>query len=56
MSDFVLQGTFEYLTYAALSKLFAATATYPYQVVRARIQDQHKQYNGLWDVIVRTWR
>ncbi|XP_055334806.1 mitochondrial folate transporter/carrier-like isoform X2 [Paramacrobiotus metropolitanus] len=49
-------GTVEYLTYAAISKLFAATATYPYQVIRARLQDQHKNYNGLWDVIVRTWR
>ncbi|GAU87901.1 hypothetical protein RvY_00689 [Ramazzottius varieornatus] len=49
-------GTFEYLSYAAISKLVAATTTYPYQVVRARIQDQHKHYNGIFDVIKRTWR
>ncbi|XP_037301845.1 mitochondrial folate transporter/carrier-like [Manduca sexta] len=28
----------EYLTFAAVSKLLAAGATYPYQVVRARLQ------------------
>lgn len=41
---------------AALSKLFAVATTYPYQVVRARLQDQHNKYNGIIDVITRTWR
>ncbi|KAM7308827.1 mitochondrial folate transporter/carrier [Ixodes scapularis] len=49
-------GTLEYLVFAALSKLFATTVTYPYQVLRARLQDQHNQYSGVVDCIVRTWR
>lgn len=46
----------EYITMAALSKIFAVATTYPYQVVRARLQDQHNKYDGVLDVIGRTWR
>uniref|UniRef100_A0A3B5MNM0 Solute carrier family 25 member 32 n=1 Tax=Xiphophorus couchianus TaxID=32473 RepID=A0A3B5MNM0_9TELE len=46
----------EYVTMAALSKIFAVATTYPYQVVRARLQDQHNRYGGVVDVIGRTWR
>ena len=34
----VLQGPLEYIFMAATSKLVAASATYPYQVIRARLQ------------------
>lgn len=50
------QNSLEYITMAALSKIFAVATTYPYQVVRARLQDQHNSYNGVLDVISRTWR
>lgn len=50
------QDALEYVTMAALSKIFAVATTYPYQVVRARLQDQHNRYGGVVDVIGRTWR
>lgn len=50
------QATSEYLLFAAISKLIAAAATYPYQVIRARLQDQHTSYAGSWDCIQKTWR
>lgn len=50
------QGTSEYLTFAAVSKLIAAAATYPYQVIRARLQDQNHTYKGAWDCVKQTWR
>lgn len=40
-----------YLTFAAISKLFAAITTYPYQVVRARLQDTHCKYEGSMDCV-----
>lgn len=49
-------GTQQYLICAASSKLLAASITYPYQVVRARLQDQHVNYEGVVDVVRRTWR
>ncbi len=39
-----------YLLFSAVSKLFAVVLTYPYQVLRARLQDQHRKHNGLSDV------
>ena len=50
------QGTSEYLFFACLSKLFAAITTYPYQVVRARLQDQHSIYSSATDCVRQTLR
>ncbi|XP_070208526.1 solute carrier family 25 member 32-like isoform X1 [Littorina saxatilis] len=43
-------GSGEYILFAAVSKMFAASLTYPYQVIRSRLQDQHRQYGGVRDV------
>ena len=46
----------EYLGFAATSKLIAASVTYPYQVIRARLQDQYHTYGGSMDCVRQTWR
>lgn len=55
MPSDALLSPWEYIAMAAVSKIFAVATTYPYQVVRARLQDQHNTYTGLLDVISRTW-
>lgn len=45
-----------YLLFAAVSKFFAAITTYPYQVVRARLQETHCRYNGVVDCCVKTFK
>ncbi|XP_046875568.1 solute carrier family 25 member 32a [Hypomesus transpacificus] len=55
MPSEALLTPWEYIAMAAISKFFAVATTYPYQVVRARLQDQHNTYNGLNDCICRTW-
>jgi solute carrier family 25 folate transporter 32 len=47
-------STTEYLLFAAISKFFAAVSTYPYQVVRARLQDANCTYTGASDCIRQT--
>ncbi|CAL1681746.1 unnamed protein product [Lasius platythorax] len=49
-------STTEYIVFAAMSKLIAAASTYPYQVVRARLQDHHHHYRGTWHCVQCTWR
>ena len=40
---------------AACSKVVAVSVTYPYQVVRARLQDQEQKYAGIRDIVRRTY-
>lgn len=54
--DIILQNTSEYILFAAVSKFMAALATYPYQVIRARLQDHHLHYKGTLDCLASTWR
>ena len=44
-----------YLTMAASSKTIATSVTYPYQVIRSRMQDRLAQYAGVFDVTKRVW-
>jgi solute carrier family 25 folate transporter 32 len=44
-----------YIVMAASSKVVAVAVTYPYQVVRARLQDQEQRYSGVRDTIRRTY-
>lgn len=47
----------EYLVLSASAKLVAGSATYPYQVVRARLQthDAKVKYNGARDLVRQIW-
>ncbi|GAB7347944.1 hypothetical protein MBLNU459_g5455t1 [Dothideomycetes sp. NU459] len=47
----------DFLTLSAVSKMFAGSITYPYQVVRARLQvyDANIRYKGAADVVKKVW-
>jgi len=48
----------EYVYMSGGSKLLAGAITYPYQPIRARLQqyDAAQQYSGVWDVLRKTYR
>lgn len=47
----------DFLSLSAVSKMFAGSITYPYQVVRARLQtyDANQKYHGATDVVKQVW-
>lgn len=51
-------GTLDLLGISGLSKVFAGCITYPYQVLRTRLQSYHAAlvYRGVWDVTRQIWR
>ncbi len=51
-------GAVDYLVLSGLAKLFAGGITYPYQVVRARLQmyDADSAYKSARDVVGQVWR
>ena len=48
----------DFLVLSGLAKIFAGSATYPYQVVRARLQmyDADRTYKSARDVVAQMWR
>lgn len=48
----------DFISLSALSKIFAGTVTYPYQVLRARLQtyDADRLYTSTRDVLQKVWR
>jgi solute carrier family 25 folate transporter 32 len=51
-------GNGDYLLLSGASKIFAGASTYPYQVVRVRLQsyDAGKEYKGVGDVVIKVWK
>lgn len=49
-------NTLHYSAFSSVSKIMSVCCTYPFQLVRARIQDQHQNYKNIFDVIVKTYR
>lgn len=44
-------SSLEYVSCAGASKILSSMLTYPYQVLKARMQDQHKDWGGWWRII-----
>ena len=51
-------GNLDCVVFSGLSKIFAGSLTYPYQVVRSRLQtyDANKKYKSSRDVMVKVWQ
>ncbi|VDK73480.1 unnamed protein product [Litomosoides sigmodontis] len=56
LPDNHILGTVDCLVYSALSKVISTTITFPYQVLRTRLQDHHVKYSGMCDLISKTYR
>jgi len=48
-------GAMDYLVFSSTAKMFSVLSTYPYQVIRTRLQDHNVKYKGLVDCVVQTW-
>uniref|UniRef100_A0AC34FUU0 Mitochondrial folate transporter/carrier n=1 Tax=Panagrolaimus sp. ES5 TaxID=591445 RepID=A0AC34FUU0_9BILA len=46
-------GTLDYLVFSSTSKMLSTASTYPYQVIRARLQDHHTNYKSSREVMYR---
>ena len=51
-------SNFDYLLFSGFSKIFAGSLTYPYQVIRARLQtyDADKTYKSARDAVNQIWK
>lgn len=51
-------SNWDYLALSAVSKMFAGSITYPYQVLRVRLQtyDAERTYSGVLDVAGQIWK
>ncbi len=45
-----------YSIFSSLSKILAVACTFPFQLVRTRLQDQHQNYKSLTEVITKTYK
>lgn len=48
--------TVHFSVFSGLSKILAVVVTYPFQLTRARLQDQHQNYKNFFDVVLKTYR
>ncbi|KNE71002.1 hypothetical protein AMAG_15262 [Allomyces macrogynus ATCC 38327] len=55
-ASWLLGPTFEYIFNAVTSKVVASVATYPYQLVKTRLQSGAARYGGVVDVVRQTWK
>lgn len=49
-------ATWEYIVMSASSKVFATTLTYPYQVIKSRLQMSGSKFNGVVDCVAQTYQ